>query len=302
MRCLSPSAVLLLAGCAVPFQRGGRPPLPDPVAHELFLLAFADQPPRHLVLERTLGRAPRLDLFVVDSERHTRTSPALEAELPAATLLTPALGVEDAIRAIQSSPVANAITALGFAWPEVATTPTLTTAHGDLYEQDGELRLAAADAELPVALFAAGVPVLERVWLVARDRRQVALSIAYDSAPAARDLRVVTLTRMEAQVLSLRAARAHADASYELALALWYQAQSLTPEDADLSYNLACAHARLGHPDTALNYLAHAVALGGDHLKAWARRDPDLELIRPDPRFLAIAKRRRPPDPTPTAP
>jgi tetratricopeptide (TPR) repeat protein len=54
-----------------------------------------------------------------------------------------------------------------------------------------------------------------------------------------------------------------------------------------LFYNLACAEARLGETDAALEHLSTAVA-GRPSLAASAREDPDLDGIRDDPRFSAI--------------
>ena len=44
-------------------------------------------------------------------------------------------------------------------------------------------------------------------------------------------------------------------------------------------YNLACAQARAGQPDQAARKLAQAVEANPD-LRANARRDPDLEVLR----------------------
>jgi tetratricopeptide (TPR) repeat protein len=53
-----------------------------------------------------------------------------------------------------------------------------------------------------------------------------------------------------------------------------------------LLYNLACAEARLGEKDAALDHLAQAVALE-DRFAEYARDDEDLAAIRDDPRFPA---------------
>jgi hypothetical protein len=53
-----------------------------------------------------------------------------------------------------------------------------------------------------------------------------------------------------------------------------------------LFYNLACAEARLGETEAALDHLALAVALE-DRFAEYARDDDDLAAIRDDPRFAA---------------
>ena len=44
-------------------------------------------------------------------------------------------------------------------------------------------------------------------------------------------------------------------------------------------YNLACAQAQAGEPDQAARTLAEAIGANPD-LRANARRDPDLEIVR----------------------
>jgi tetratricopeptide (TPR) repeat protein len=58
------------------------------------------------------------------------------------------------------------------------------------------------------------------------------------------------------------------------------------PDGAGLIYNLACAEARLGEQDAALEHLARAVELS-DQFAEYARGDDDLASLRDDPRFPA---------------
>lgn len=55
-------------------------------------------------------------------------------------------------------------------------------------------------------------------------------------------------------------------------------------------YNLACAHAKLGHTDVALENLAKAVDAGFSNRRTMAE-DPDLESLRADQRFATILAR-----------
>ena len=54
-------------------------------------------------------------------------------------------------------------------------------------------------------------------------------------------------------------------------------------------YNLACSHALLGQADAAIRALEEAVTLGYREVE-WARKDPDLDKIRQDPRFAGVLK------------
>jgi len=57
-----------------------------------------------------------------------------------------------------------------------------------------------------------------------------------------------------------------------------------TPEHAGTLYNLACAHARAGRTDVALDHLRRAVELQ-DTFATFAQTDDDLASIRDDSRF-----------------
>jgi len=64
----------------------------------------------------------------------------------------------------------------------------------------------------------------------------------------------------------------------------------LAPEDATVRYNLACSLALLGRKDSALDALERAFELGyrdAAHLGA----DTDLDALREEPRFRALAAR-----------
>jgi quercetin dioxygenase-like cupin family protein len=57
-----------------------------------------------------------------------------------------------------------------------------------------------------------------------------------------------------------------------------------TPDHAGTHYNLACAHARTGRPEVALDHLARAVELQAS-FAGYAQTDDDLASIRDDARF-----------------
>ena len=57
-----------------------------------------------------------------------------------------------------------------------------------------------------------------------------------------------------------------------------------TPDHAGTHYNLACAHARAGRPEPALEHLKRSVALDA-RFGEYARSDDDLASLRDDPGF-----------------
>jgi quercetin dioxygenase-like cupin family protein len=59
-----------------------------------------------------------------------------------------------------------------------------------------------------------------------------------------------------------------------------------TPDHAGTHYNLACAHARAGHAEVALEHLERAVELQ-ESFAEYAPKDDDLASLREDPRFAA---------------
>ena len=59
-----------------------------------------------------------------------------------------------------------------------------------------------------------------------------------------------------------------------------------TPDHAGTLYNLACAHARAGRADVALDHLRRAIELQ-ESFATYAGSDEDLASIRDDPRFPA---------------
>ena len=55
-------------------------------------------------------------------------------------------------------------------------------------------------------------------------------------------------------------------------------------------YNLACAEAKLGNLDAALERLEQAAEIDRDAVAKWAPEDSDLESLRGEPRFLALTR------------
>ncbi len=71
----------------------------------------------------------------------------------------------------------------------------------------------------------------------------------------------------------------------------WAQrALTLDPDDAMLLYNLACIYSMAGRGPEALDFLEGSVRAGMNRL-AWLQNDSNLDAIRGDPRFQAVATR-----------
>jgi Flp pilus assembly protein TadD len=63
-----------------------------------------------------------------------------------------------------------------------------------------------------------------------------------------------------------------------------FKLRSLCPNDGYVYYNLACSLSLCGQVDEALTTLKEAVRLGYGDWK-WIIKDPDLRIVRSDPRF-----------------
>ncbi|UCD24656.1 MAG: protein kinase [Gemmatimonadota bacterium] len=67
------------------------------------------------------------------------------------------------------------------------------------------------------------------------------------------------------------------------------RAVTIDPEDAGVSYNVACLMALEGLADKAIHYLDLSVK-GGFWHREWAENDPDLDSLRDDPRFKKLLR------------
>ncbi len=77
---------------------------------------------------------------------------------------------------------------------------------------------------------------------------------------------------------------------FEKSLTIDQRLCRLRPTDPIIHYNLACSYSIVGKIDQAIETLEHAVALGY-HDSTYLQRDPDLDSIRRDPRYLALLER-----------
>ncbi len=71
------------------------------------------------------------------------------------------------------------------------------------------------------------------------------------------------------------------------------RALRLRPDEFGAAYNVACAYALMGERDRALAELERATRMGRGNL-GWIEHDPDLDVLRGDPRFEALVTGLRP--------
>jgi len=76
---------------------------------------------------------------------------------------------------------------------------------------------------------------------------------------------------------------------YDEAKAEAAKAIELNPYDPLMLYNSACFYAQIGEKDLAIATLRNSIAAGLGNFD-WIRRDPDLESIRGDPRYVELMK------------
>jgi hypothetical protein len=67
-------------------------------------------------------------------------------------------------------------------------------------------------------------------------------------------------------------------------------ALSISPTDGAVRYNVACFYISIGRIEEALDLLEANVAIGWGFGR-WLEQDPDLNPIRPHPRFQALLQR-----------
>lgn len=80
---------------------------------------------------------------------------------------------------------------------------------------------------------------------------------------------------------------------YEKGLEIDLRLSDLKPLDPVVHYNLACSHSLLGEIDPSIKALDKAVRLGYKDFK-FMDKDPDLENIRKDSRYLELIKQYAP--------
>jgi predicted Zn-dependent protease len=62
----------------------------------------------------------------------------------------------------------------------------------------------------------------------------------------------------------------------------------MAPHDGRIRYNAACAFARAGMPERAMQELQEGIRDIPTYISDWPRRDPDLASLHDDPEFIRL--------------
>jgi tetratricopeptide (TPR) repeat protein len=92
------------------------------------------------------------------------------------------------------------------------------------------------------------------------------------------------------EAIRVQANNLAAKGEYTRALQLDRRLVRLIPENSIAWYNLACSYAVLGMIDPAFSTLQRSLELGYQYLER-LRKDPDLKILRRDPRFVRLLRR-----------
>ncbi len=92
------------------------------------------------------------------------------------------------------------------------------------------------------------------------------------------------------EAIRVQANNLAAKGEYTRALQLDRRLVRLIPENSIAWYNLACSYAVLGMIDPAFSTLQRSLELGYRYLDR-LRKDPDLKILRRDPRFVRLLRR-----------
>jgi len=116
-----------------------------------------------------------------------------------------------------------------------------------------------------------------------REQTQRDFEIEFLGRVLERDPYFVEAIRVQANNLA-------AKGEYTRALQLDRRLVRLIPENSIAWYNLACSYAVLGMIDPAFSTLQRSLELGYRYLDR-LRKDPDLKILRRDPRFVRLLRR-----------
>jgi len=116
-----------------------------------------------------------------------------------------------------------------------------------------------------------------------REQTQRDFEIEFLGRVLERDPYFVEAIRVQANHLA-------AKGEYARALQLDRRLVRLVPDDAIAWYNLTCSYAVLGMADPAFSALQRSLELGYRYRER-LRQDPDLKMLRRDPRFIRLMRR-----------
>lgn len=104
--------------------------------------------------------------------------------------------------------------------------------------------------------------------------------------------RVLALNPRDGRALSLGASALLEEGHTERALEWSKRSLELYPDDMSAVLNAACLHSKLGHKEECLAYVEKAFSRGWGK-KDWIEQDPDYDILRDDPRFIALLAKLR---------
>jgi adenylate cyclase len=99
--------------------------------------------------------------------------------------------------------------------------------------------------------------------------------------------RILALNPLDARTLSLGGGALFEDGQIERAMEWTRRSLELYPDDMGGIFNAACMHCKLGQKEEALQLLERAVNRGWGR-RDWIERDTDYDILRDDPRFIAL--------------
>ncbi len=259
--------------------------LRDPALHEIYLLAFAQEGPAYVVLERISGEALRIVNFDPAARRRTPI-PAPGDELDEA--LRPWPDRTELVARVRATDLGRTIEAQGFTWAESVDRPGVLGATVEIDAEGVRLRDGDDTAELMHLPDAPQDQSGKPEWSRSADGRRLGLELRYPGEPAVRILHVLEVAEALADLWFGRGYEAHLAGEWAEASRLWAQVETASPSRPEVAYNLACATARRGDPDAAMVHLERAVGLDRPRMRALARGDPDLASLRERQDFLRL--------------
>lgn len=285
---------LTLAGLTLGLVACVSPSLPpvaahgDPAVHEIYLIAFANDGPGYILLER-LDRATT-EINAYDPATRTRTPVSSPGSF---TVPSPWPDRTELARSLAASPALKQATAdLGYGFADLldGPPPILFDAQVTLDEDIVIVRASDDDDARADLLQLPSDAIESHRWLLSSDRRHLGLEVQYakDAGPQVRALYVFDTGKRVGAFWSAEGYAAHQERDYTTAKRLWLRALAADRSAADVLYNLACADALLGAPDTAMSFLETAITLEPAQLREYARDDPDLVSLQQRADFRAL--------------
>ncbi len=240
----------------------------------VFLEVRDGVPPR--VRQHTLESLEEMDLFDVDA---TLVGLATAPQVPR----------QELIDGIAASGMGGRLEASGMRWARPG--PSRATSELGTIERQGAAIVGRADDATQVTVATLGDAILPEaeLWLASPEGDVIAVELLYPGTPRVRDLRIVAVRRVDAQLALLRAEQALDRRSFgEARERLGFASQRLWKGDPLLgrvAFTEARVAAREGDVAACVAELAKATRLDSRYRDQAVRHD-DFDGVRKDPRFI----------------